>query len=45
MGKAAGREADHSPRNGAEVRGRVEVHPYSPTCLYGVHRNIFTFCV
>jgi hypothetical protein len=35
-GKAAGREADHSPPSSAEVKECVELHLYSPIRLHGV---------
>jgi hypothetical protein len=45
----SGREADHSPPSGAEVKEWVELYLHSPVRLhsvvlsYGEHRDNFTF--
>jgi hypothetical protein len=45
----SGREADHSPPSGAEVKEWVELYLHSPIRLHGVvlssgeHRDNFTF--
>jgi hypothetical protein len=41
-GKAAGREADHSPPSSAEVKEFVELYLHAPVCLHGVVLSLST---
>jgi hypothetical protein len=42
-GKATGREVDHSPSSGAEVKNEWNYTSVPSICLYGVDRDTFTF--